>query len=108
MAKTTKALRQEEIQSWKDKGAVLKFRQKKIRGLGENWIVELQYAEDRGGMINIWNEGETTLTHVWQASDDNKWHKSDEVHFMYWENALMEYRDIVTFSDTLNLMIRNS
>lgn len=107
MVNTLKALVQEEIQNLVERGAKVKFRQKKMRGLGENHIVELIGAKDRGGMINIWEEGETTLSHIWQASDNNKWHKIDEIHFMHWRNADMEYREIGTFSEMLNLMTRN-
>jgi len=97
-------LRQSELKSWKDEGANLVFKRKEIN----SWVVELFYAEDRGGSINLWEKKTSTLHHIWSPSDDDQYRKFDEIHFMHWENALQEYEHIETYDDIIDLAWRNS
>ena len=87
------------------KNSNLKYQRKKI----STWIVELHYNPDTGGQINIWKPGKEKLEHIWpnQKHDGEWYHKADEVHFKYSENAKSEYDNLETVSNIKNLMWRN-
>lgn len=108
MVKLIKALCQDEVQSNGHDRAKKELRQKSLKGLGVNWKIEVIFARDCGGHVNIWEEGESSLTHVWKPSDDNKWHKFTQANFWDWENALAEYKAVTNMDSLLDLGRRNS
>lgn len=73
-----------------------------------DFVVELFYGTERGGQINIWSEGKSTLPHVWSPSDDNKYHLADQVNFMDWRNAKEEFSQLTNWGKVVDLMERNS
>lgn len=87
------------------------YRKKTInvpKDFGGQWIVELIYRKDAGGIINVWEKGKSTLEHVWTTSDDKKWHKLDEIHFAFNKNARERFAGITSFKKAVNIMSENS
>ena len=70
--------------------------------------VELIGSSDRGAIINIWSKEKSTLHHIWSPSDDGEWMKLDEVHFMYFSNAVEEFKSLINASAVLDLQRRNA
>lgn len=75
-----------------------------------HYIVELIYGTERGGKINIWEDSESSLEHIWKPTthNDEKYRKVDEVNFWDWENAHAEYGCIEDAGDVVDLMSRNA
>ena len=79
------------------------------------WVVELIGGTNRGGMIRLWRPAESSdivraeaLPHVFNVTTPNKrWALQDEVHFMYFANATLAYRNVRTVKDALELIRRN-
>ncbi len=80
-----------------------KVKRKKV---GSN-IIELYYGTDRGGQINIWESGYKSLEYIWRPSDNKKWHEFDQISFMHWDVAAIEYDRLKTVRDILDLVRRN-
>ena len=55
----------------------------------------------------MWEPGKSSLEHVWQTSDNGKFHRIGEIHFMDWENAVGEYKQIKNFGTMVDLQTRN-
>lgn len=88
-----------------------KFKKKVIKArkaLGGPFIIELFYGTERGGQINIWQKGYEKLEHVWPPSDDKKLHRTDQVNFMDYQNAVEEFNGLKNSHDVIDLMDRNS
>lgn len=75
-----------------------------------HYIVEVFYDHESGGQINIWQDEESTLAHIWKPTthDGVDYKKVDEVHFWDWHNAHAEYTAIDDASDVVDLMSRNA
>ena len=77
--------------------------------------VELIYGTDRGGVIYIWQvadkdeiEAAKKLPHIFVVKEIDGIHYDEvaQAHFMHWENALEEYREIKSDKDAFNLVRR--
>lgn len=74
------------------------------------YVVEVFYDRETGGCINVWEDTESTLEHIWKpvTHDGDDYRKIDEVHFWDWENAHFEYTNIDDAGDVVDLMSRNA
>lgn len=79
-----------------------------------SYRVELIGGTDRGAQINIWGSMKmweemdlVSCLNESDISDDRKMHKDNEVHFMYFINAKMEYSFLRTPEDVRDLIRRN-
>ena len=78
----------------------------KAKSVG-GYRIELYYGTDRGGMINVWEKGDSELDHIFSPSDDRTHHQADEIHFMHYQNAIDEYQQLKNKSAVIDLMWRN-
>lgn len=79
-----------------------------------SYRIELMGGTDRGAQINIWGSMKmwekmnlVSCLNESNISDDGKMYKDNEVHFMYFINAKMEYSFLSTVEDVRDLIRRN-
>ena len=74
-----------------------------------SWFkLELIGLKSSGAMINVWEKMvEPNLDHIETPSDDRSMRKLGEVHFMWFVNALEEWKELKNNGTVLDLLMRN-
>lgn len=74
-----------------------------------HYLVECFYDHESGGRINVWEDTESSLDHVWRPAthDGDDYRQVGEIHFWDWENAHDEYARLDDADDVTDLMWRN-